>query len=105
MKSINHIYSPIIPLLLFCFLFFNQGCNLGLNQMNQSVEIEVEKALDKGFDGIIVCVNKGGETKHYAAGWKNRENKIPVDSQSLFKIASISKLYIAVATTKLVVNQ
>ncbi|NNM18630.1 MAG: beta-lactamase family protein, partial [Croceitalea sp.] len=37
----------------------------------------------------------------YTGGWKNRENKIPADSKSLFKIASISKLYTAVSITKL----
>jgi CubicO group peptidase (beta-lactamase class C family) len=38
----------------------------------------------------------------YTAGWNDRKNKIPADPQALFKIASISKLYDAVATTKLV---
>ena len=38
----------------------------------------------------------------YAAGWHDRENKIPADPNSLFKIASVSKLYTAVAVTKLV---
>ncbi len=38
----------------------------------------------------------------YTAGWENRENKIPADPQSLFKIGSISKLYVAVAVAKLV---
>ena len=38
----------------------------------------------------------------YTAGWHDRKNKIPADPQALFKIASISKLYDAVAVTKLV---
>ena len=38
----------------------------------------------------------------YAAGWKNRAEHVPADPQALFKIASISKLYIAAATAKLV---
>lgn len=45
---------------------------------------------------------KGSEPEFYSAGWKNRENRIPADPQALFKIASISKLYIAAATAKLV---
>jgi CubicO group peptidase (beta-lactamase class C family) len=36
---------------------------------------------------------------------KNRESKIPADAQSLFKIASISKLYVAVAVAKLANEQ
>lgn len=38
----------------------------------------------------------------YAAGWHDRKNKIPAYPQAYFKIASIGKLYDAVAITKLV---
>lgn len=68
-----------------------------------SVQEQVDEAIDLEFDGIIVYVDQGGkEPAFYASGWKNRENKIPADPQALFKIASISKLYDAVAVTKLV---
>lgn len=62
----------------------------------------MEKAVEGGFDGMIVYVNQSGKSSYYSAGWNNRENKIPADPKSLFKIASISKLYTAVAATKLV---
>ena len=68
-----------------------------------SVQEQVDKAADYGFDGIIVCVNKkGNQSEFYTSGYKNRENKIPADPHALFKIASVSKLYYAVAVTKLV---
>jgi len=68
-----------------------------------TVQEQVNEAVDLGFDGMIVYVDQGGkEPAFYAAGWKNRENKIPADPQSLFKIGSISKLYVAVAVAKLV---
>ncbi len=68
-----------------------------------TVQGQVNEAIDHGFDGIIVYVDEGGKPPaFYTAGWKNRENKIPADPHSLFKIASISKLYVAVAITKLV---
>lgn len=71
-----------------------------------TVEEQVDGAIDHGFDGIIVYVDQGRkEPAFYAAGWKNRKNKIPADPHSLFKIASISKLYAAVAVTKLVNDQ
>ncbi|MEY8848548.1 serine hydrolase domain-containing protein [Psychroserpens sp. XS_ASV72] len=67
-----------------------------------TVQEQVDEAIGHGFDGMIVYVDKGGEPPaFYTGGWKNRENKIPADPQSLFKIASISKLYTAVAITKL----
>lgn len=68
-----------------------------------TVQEQVNEAVESEFEGMIVYVDEGGKPPaFYAAGWKNRENKIPADPQSLFKIASISKLYVAVAMTKLV---
>ncbi len=67
-----------------------------------TVQEQVNDAIEYGFDGMIVYVDEAGKPPaFYAAGWKNRENKIPADPQSLFKIASISKLYVAVAIAKL----
>ncbi len=67
-----------------------------------TVQEQVNEAIDHGFDGMIVYVDEAGKPPaFYASGWKDRENKIPADPNSLFKIASISKLYVAVAITKL----
>lgn len=74
-----------------------------LKPLPDTVQEQVDKAADYGFDGIIVCVNKkGNQSEFYTSGYKNRENKIPADPNSLFKIASVSKLYKAVAVAKLV---
>ena len=68
-----------------------------------TVQEQVDEAIGHGFDGMIVYVDQAGKPpEHYTGGWKDRENKIPADPKSLFKIASISKLYSAVAATKLV---
>ncbi|SEC77912.1 Beta-lactamase [Tenacibaculum sp. MAR_2009_124] len=68
-----------------------------------TVQEQVNEAIGHGFDGMIVYVDQAGKPpKYYTGGWKNRENKIPANPKSLFKIASISKLYTAVAATKLV---
>lgn len=70
-----------------------------------TIQEQLDEALGHGFDGIIVYVDQAGEPPaFYAAGWKNRENQIPADPHALFKIASISKLYDAVAITKLVAD-
>ncbi len=69
----------------------------------KTVQEQVDKAADYGFDGIVVCVNKtGNQLEFYTSGYKNRENKIPADPNALFKIASVGKLYHAVAVAKLV---
>lgn len=71
-----------------------------------TVQEQVNQAIDHGFDGIIVYVDQAGKPpEFYAAGWHDRKNKIPANPHALFKIASITKLYIAVATAKLVKDQ
>ncbi|NQZ12845.1 MAG: beta-lactamase family protein [Algicola sp.] len=71
-----------------------------------TVQQQANQALSHGFDGIIVYVDEAGKPPaFYSAGWNDRVNKIPADPQSLFKIGSIKKLYVAVAATKLVNNQ
>jgi D-alanyl-D-alanine carboxypeptidase len=71
-----------------------------------SVQEQLEEAIDHGFDGMIVYVDQAGQPpEYYAAGWHDRKNKIPAYPQALFKIASISKLYIAVAVAKLANDQ
>jgi CubicO group peptidase (beta-lactamase class C family) len=67
-----------------------------------TVQAQVDEAIGYGFDGMIVYIDEAGKPPaFYTGGWKDRENKIPADPTSLFKIASISKLYVAVSITKL----
>ncbi|MFV9551087.1 serine hydrolase domain-containing protein [Algibacter sp. PT7-4] len=73
-----------------------------LSPQSNTVQEEINKVSLYGFDGAILYINQKGNTKQYASGWKNRENQIPADPNSLFKIASISKLYIAATVAKLV---
>jgi D-alanyl-D-alanine carboxypeptidase len=68
-----------------------------------TVQEQLNEGIGHGFDGMIVYVDQAGEPPaFYAAGWHDRKNKIPADPKALFKIASISKLYVAVAVAKLV---
>ena len=67
------------------------------------VQEQVNEAIGYGFDGMIVYVDQAGKPpEFYAAGWHDRKNKIPANPKALFKIGSISKLYVAVAVAKLV---
>lgn len=68
-----------------------------------TVQEQLDQAVGHGFEGVVVYVDQAGKPSQYvASGWHDREAKIPADPHSLFKIASISKLYDAVAVTKLV---
>ena len=74
-----------------------------MEPLPDTVQEQVNEAIGHGFDGIIVYVDQSGSSpEFYAAGWHDRENKIPAEPKALFKIASIGKLYDAVAVTKLV---
>ncbi len=74
-----------------------------MKPLPDTIQEQVNEAINMGFDGIIVFADhKGKEPAFYAAGYKNRENKIPADPKALFKIASVGKLYDALAVTKLV---
>ncbi|GAA0880634.1 serine hydrolase domain-containing protein [Algoriphagus jejuensis] len=73
-----------------------------LMPLPDTIQEQVDEAISYGIEGMIVYVDEARkEPALYAAGWKNRENKVPADAHSLFKIASISKLYIAVAVAKM----
>ena len=68
-----------------------------------SIQEQLDEAILHGFEGMIVYVDQANKPPQIlASGWHNREHKIPAQPKALFKIASISKLYDAVAVTKLV---
>lgn len=68
-----------------------------------TVQEQIDEAISHGFDGMIVYVDQANKPpQFFVSGWHNRESKIPAKPEALFKIASISKLYDAVAVTKLV---
>lgn len=68
-----------------------------------SVQKQADKAIDYGFNGIIVYVDQKGKTPEcYTAGFHNKTTNALARKDALFKIGSVSKLYDAVAVTKLV---
>jgi CubicO group peptidase (beta-lactamase class C family) len=74
-----------------------------IQPLPDTVQKQADEAIGHGFDGIVVYVDQAGKPPaFYASGWHDPKNKIPAYPQALFKIASISKLYTAVAVTKLV---
>jgi len=74
-----------------------------IRPLPDTIQEQLEEAISYGFDGMIVYIDQAGKPpQYYAAGWHNKEEKIPAKPEALFKIASISKLYDAVAVTKLV---
>lgn len=74
-----------------------------IKPLPDTIQEQVNKAKDYGFEGIIVYVDEAGKPPaFYTSGYKNRETKTAADSNSLFKIASNDKLYTSVCIAKLV---
>jgi len=70
---------------------------------SDTVQEQVDHALVYGMDGIIVYVDQAGKPPaFYSAGLTSREHNVPINPHALFKIGSISKLYIAAATVKII---
>lgn len=79
------------------------GILLWLAPLPDSVQTQVDDAINHDLAGIIVYVDQAGrEPAFYSAGWKDRAGQVPADPHSLFKIASISKMYVAAAAVKLI---
>ena len=73
-----------------------------LAPLPDSIQEQLEDAVDAGIDGIVVYVDQAGHPpQFFAAGLKNKASGTPADPQALFKIGSIHKLYVAAAVTKL----
>jgi CubicO group peptidase (beta-lactamase class C family) len=80
------------------------GCTLVSPPLADTIDEELGRAIDMGFDGVIVHVDQAGKTASFAAGWEDRDALVPADPGALFKIASISKLYVAAATAMVVAD-
>ena len=101
-KRITLLFSSMT---FACISIILSSCAFGLQPLPDTIQAQLNDAIDQGMDGVIICVNQPDDIQLYSAGWKNRENQIPADPNALFKIASISKLYIAAATTQLIADE
>lgn len=55
-----------------------------------TVQEQVDDAMDRGLDGIIVYVDQAGKAPAwYAAGWKNKMTQALADPHALFKIGIV----------------
>ena len=103
--KILRIVMPIVAVVSFVVFAPLEAISIWLTPLPDTVQGQLDQAIKHDLDGIIVYVDQPGEAPAlYAAGWKDRAEQIPADPEALFKIGSISKLYIAAATAKLASN-
>lgn len=97
------IVLPIVGAIIAYFLMPWMVIWAWLLPLPDTVQEQVDEALTHGTEGVIVYVDQAGKPEGlYTAGWDNRQDKTAVNPNLLFKIGSITKLYVAVATAKLV---
>ncbi|MFM1878933.1 MAG: hypothetical protein RLZZ241_1799 [Bacteroidota bacterium] len=102
-KPVLRFFFPVAGILSLIFLVPWTLVRLHLAPLPDTVQEQVNLAPKYNLDGIVVYVAQGNEPPQwYTAGWKDRDKKILADSKAYFKIASISKLYIAAAVAKLI---
>lgn len=104
-KQINRILKIVFIIASISSLWFVPWIlvKAWILPLPDTVQEQLNEAIGHGFDGMIVYVDQAGKPpEFYAAGWHDRKNKIPAYPEALFKIASITKLYVAVAAAKLV---
>jgi CubicO group peptidase (beta-lactamase class C family) len=104
-KQIKQTLSILFIITSLCSLYFVPWIlvKAWILPLPDTIAEQLEETIGHGFDGMVVYVDQAGKAPaYYAAGWHDRANKIPADPHALFKIASINKLYVAVAVTKLV---
>lgn len=109
MKQTKRLFKIIMPIIAItgAVVFIPWVIVMAwLAPLPATIQEQLNNALKYKLDGIIVYIDqKGKPPEFYSAGWKDKKEKVPTDPHSLFKIASISKLYVAAATAKVINSQ
>jgi CubicO group peptidase (beta-lactamase class C family) len=72
--------------------------------MNREQQLKVlQNNVDQGqLAGAAVLVYQGGQTQHAVAGWRDIEDDLPIERDTIFRIASMTKPITSVAALMLV---
>lgn len=82
------------------------GCVPAVARMTDAIDAAIDTALhEQRLVGTVVAVAAGGSTIYKrAAGMFDRENGVPMREDAIFRLASVSKLFVAVAALRLAAN-
>ncbi|UYP46922.1 Putative D-alanyl-D-alanine carboxypeptidase [Candidatus Lokiarchaeum ossiferum] len=102
-KKVIGVMFVTVSLAISAFFIPWNLLSMRLSPLPDTVQAEIENSVSQhGLDGVIAYIDEAGEVSTYSAGYNDRDEKTKADPDSLFKIASISKLYMAVAAAKLI---
>lgn len=74
---------------------------MALRPLPDTIQEQLDDATAQRFDGVVLYVDQAGPEMMFSSGWSDRNAKISASPDALFKIASITKLYVAVVVAKL----
>lgn len=83
------------------FLFFTTGTEAQIN-INAIETIVASAVADHLFEGTILIAEDGEVKYHQSFGFKDFDKQIPIDNDTRFSIASITKMFTAILTLQLV---
>lgn len=104
MAKVVRVLRGTFLALSLCSLYFVPWpiVRVWLSPIPDSLQEQVDQGRDFGFDGIIAYVDDSKNSPAtFVAGWHDPRGEVPAYSDALFKIASIRKLYTAVAIARL----
>ena len=104
-KTVNALRILALVIVISSIMVFAPVNALFIYLASQSKDIQTElnRAVNNGIAGMIVYVDEGNgiPAESYAAGLHNQQSGQVAHTDALFKIASISKLYVAAAVSRL----
>jgi CubicO group peptidase (beta-lactamase class C family) len=87
------LWIKLLPVILFSILISCESANKNKSNLSQALDSLFKAAPE--FSGVVLVATKGKPLYHRAFGYKNFETKEPLDTTSIFELASVSKQFTA----------
>jgi len=103
-RALKRTFVMISLLLTLASLWFVPWTMLkmALRPLPATIQEQLNYATAQRFDGVVLYMNQAGQESIFASGWNDEDAEVVASPDALFKIASITKLYVAVVVAKLV---
>src|SRR5271154_3041082 len=95
MKTSKNRMKGLIKLFPACLIFLGACHSHKTEQKTLSVRLDSLFATVPDFSGTVLIADKGKPVYHKAFGYVNFETKSPMDTTSIFELASVSKQFTA----------
>lgn len=100
---IKSVVTSILIFLVACGGSSTSNTNDNTGEQAKTIQEVLDNSVTQGVNGIFIYVDKTNTNPiSLAEGIQNTTNSRPASNNALFKIASISKMFIAVASTMLI---